>query len=224
MVNFTGTYILVEPNDDAIHSVVCIHAHIMPLARVVGLRMDAMALALMPAQVFEESLGVKKENVRLIVGNHAIDDMILASTFSSQAEAETFFHVLESEGEQSLELAKRYWTSLESTQKLRDAMKETEMEWRLLLNHLPPEYVALSAYRSGSFTRKGLTLPDDSAKIVMDRLKLLWNVTAEEHERFVAPDLKDPERWLVHRCRDGSSTHNMCVTAVDMAEIVHLFW
>jgi hypothetical protein len=26
-------------------------------------------------------------------------------------------------------------------------MKETEMEWRLLANHLPPEFIALSAYR-----------------------------------------------------------------------------
>ena len=46
LANFSGTYILVEPNEDAIKNVVCIHAKVMPRARVLGLRMTGMALAM----------------------------------------------------------------------------------------------------------------------------------------------------------------------------------
>ena len=53
--------------------------------------------------------------------------------------------MLEAEGEQGMQLAKEYWTSLRNTPQLKEAMKETEMEWRLLANHLPPEFIALSA-------------------------------------------------------------------------------
>lgn len=154
--------------------------------------------------------------------------MILASTFSSLAEAESFFHVLEAEGEQSLELAKRYWGSLENTSKLQEAMREAEMEWRLLLNHLPPAFVALSGYRSGSFSRKGITIPDDSALLVMDKLKAAWGVKPADHVSIVPRDVKDPDRWLVHRCRDtrvaDGRGKNLCRTVVDMADVVHLFW
>jgi hypothetical protein len=83
LANFTGTYLLVEPNEDAILNVVCIHAKVMPHARVIGLRMDAMALALVSSAMLHNITGVDPSKVRLLVGNHAIDDMILAATFSS---------------------------------------------------------------------------------------------------------------------------------------------
>ncbi len=83
LANFTGTYLLVEPNEDAIMNVVCIHAKVMPHARIIGLRMDAMALALVSSAMLQNITGVDPSKVRLLVGNHAIDDMILAATFSS---------------------------------------------------------------------------------------------------------------------------------------------
>ncbi len=46
-----------------------------------------------------------------------------------------------------MQLAQEYWNSLQNTPQLKEAMKETEMEWRMLVNHLPPEFIALSAYR-----------------------------------------------------------------------------
>ena len=221
---FQGTYILVEPNDDAIKNVVCIHSHVLPKAKVIGLRMDALGLALLNKDVLESELGIKKENIILTVGNHAIDDMILASTFSSVTEAETFFHVLEAEGEDSLRLAKAYWNSLQGTAKLEEAKFEAQMEWQALLNHLPPRFVALSAYRSGSFTRKGLTLPDESAKEVMDNLKREWHYDNDLHDKLVPKTVKDPERWLLRKCIEEGSKLNQCRTIVDIASVVHLFW
>lgn len=40
----------------------------MPNAKVVGLRMDAMALALMDSDVLEQELGIKKDQILLVVG------------------------------------------------------------------------------------------------------------------------------------------------------------
>lgn len=173
----------------------------------------------------ESELGIKKENIILTVGNHAIDDMILASTFSSVKEAETFFHVLEAEGKDSLRLAKTYWNSLKGSTKLEEAKFEAQMEWQALLNHLPPRFVAISGYRSGSFTRAGITLPDDSAMQVMDILKHEWGYDQFFHEKVVPKNiLKDPNRWLIHKCIDDDSGENNCRTIVDIANVVHLFW
>ena len=70
-------------------NVVCIHAKVMPRARIIGLRMDAMALALVSSALLHNITGVDPSKVRLLVGNHAIDDMILAATFSSLEQVPT---------------------------------------------------------------------------------------------------------------------------------------
>jgi hypothetical protein len=90
--------------------------------------------------------------------------------------------------------------------------------------------------RSGSFSRAGLQLPDDSALAVMNNLKSAWMVSSEEHAALVPVSVKDPERWLVHRCiqdvelemnQDGCEMRkpvNHCLTPIDLSEVMHLFW
>jgi hypothetical protein len=90
--------------------------------------------------------------------------------------------------------------------------------------------------RSGSFSRAGLQLPDDSALAVMNNLKSVWKVSSEEHAALVPASVKDPERWLVHRCiqdvdlgmgEDGCEMRkpvNLCLTPIDLSEVMHLFW
>ena len=46
-----------------------------------------------------------------------------------------------------MQLAQEYWSSLQNSPQLIEAMKETEMEWHVLAYHLPPDFFALSAYR-----------------------------------------------------------------------------
>ena len=70
LANFTGTYLLVESNDDAIwvlRNVVCIRANLMPRARIIGMRMDAMALALISSAMLHNITGVNPAKVRLLV-------------------------------------------------------------------------------------------------------------------------------------------------------------
>jgi hypothetical protein len=73
----------------------------------------------------------------------------------------------------------------------------------------------------------------------MNRLKSTWSVTAEEHAALVPATVKQPERWLVHRCYEESAAHggddaalcpsrekprNRCLSVIDMSDVMHLFW
>ena len=73
----------------------------------------------------------------------------------------------------------------------------------------------------------------------MNRLKSAWSVTAEEHDALVPATVKQPERWLVHRCHEEADVHNgddaafcllkekprnRCLSVIDMSDVMHLFW